>query len=545
MAEPRPPLHGVDGPRPMPAGLRARIEAELLAGAGAAGGAGEAGTAAGAAMSDEAKGRLARRLADPTAAVLTGVDGPRDMPGALRRRVEDALAGGEAHVRVVRRPRLVPELWLAAAACLALLVVSVTVLASRPTTKSPYAVPTAGMSDEASGPAASVGSGALSQAGVGNPGFVSGGSAASTNASTAAPTKRPRTTSAAGGLASAPIPDNSPPPYALGDYEASFSNLEADTASGSASPPPPPTTTTTTVPPPPLRVRVVSGDSVEQAGFNAYVDLLNQSGGAGRRRFEIVTSTADVTVNLSGTPFAAAPSGVGLDDFWAPESSLHDGVFAFGGVPERQAHLIADAVYPDAAPNTSAAVYREPSGPLGTSVPDAIDAVLRARSVTPIDVTVQPGRPIVPVPADAVFLSLTPDHATSVTAAYANGPAPSRGFNGIGNLADAAAPAGVRVLSPYAFPDSNEARDLGKRANQPLSARLVHGWVAAKTLAVAVWREDPRTPDALRNALERMQHYANGFAPAYTFRSGTHSVQPEGVVLVNGKQDGDFRTDPF
>jgi ABC-type branched-subunit amino acid transport system substrate-binding protein len=303
----------------------------------------------------------------------------------------------------------------------------------------------------------------------------------------------------------------------------------------------------------PFRVAVVGGDPVEQAGFNAYVSLLNQHGGAAGRRFDLVGADdpADAIVNVSGTPFARAPRAIALDSFLGPESSLLGAMFAFGGVPERQAHLIVDAVFP--APSTArAAVYQEAGGPLGTTVPDAMRAVLQARGVTVVTVTVQPDRPMAPVPVDAVFLSLDAPHAEAVIAAYGQMP-PSMGFNGIGTLADVEVVKRlpdnvVRFVSPYALPDSAEGRALSARAGRALSARLIHGWVAAKSLAVAVWRENPQSPAALQTALRNLAGYANGFAPAYAFRGQTNSVQPEGALFTVRNhapaQSGDFRTDP-
>jgi nucleotide-binding universal stress UspA family protein len=335
-----------------------------------------------------------------------------------------------------------------------------------------------------------------------------------------------------------------PPPFAFG-YPLPGALLAPDLA---------PDSTPTTAPPPgpPFRVALITGDDVEQAGFTAYLNRLNRAGGAGGRRFQLVGADQhpDAIVNLSGTPLAQQPEQPALDALLAPESSLHDTVFGFAGVPERQGHLIAAAVYPQpVTASSTAVVYQEPSGVLGREVPAAIAAVLNKQGVTVVPVTVEPGRPIVPVPADAAFLSLTADDAKAVIAAYPQ--APAKGFNGIVTLADpsvaAALPAGVRLISPYAFPDNAESAALAHDTGKPLSARLVHGWVAAKTLAVAVWRDDPRTPAALRAALERMAGYSNGFAPAYEFHAGTHSVAPEGVLFTtDGRglvQQGDFRTD--
>ena len=526
----QPPLHGIDGPRPLPQGLRARLEAELLS------------AAAGAEpMPDAARDRLAEQLTDRTAAVLHGVDGPRPLPAALRTRVEAALRTGVGTVHVARagrRPRALTAPWLAAAACLALLVASVTVLSSRPGGgRAPVAIaPEVDAGDQAGADAVS-GSGSFQNAPDSG---ATGGSVSAGELGTGLPgavTPQSRTVTAGGSAAR-----RDAPPYAFEGFESAALTGEGGTGGGAAAA----STTGTTTPPPPFRYKALTGDPVEAAGFNAYVNLLNDGGGAGGRRFVAVSGNGDVTVNLSGAPFTdrTRPTGIGLDAFLAPESSLHGGVFAFGGVPERQAHLIVDAVYPGPAPaNTAAAVYRAEDGPLGTTVADAVVAVLRERGVRPVDVAVRRGQPVPAVPADAVFLSLDPADAGRVVSAYGSAAAPPKGFNGVGTLADPSAPSGMWVLSPYAMPSTAEAHDLEQRSKHKLSARLIHGWVAAKTLAVAVWREDPRSPAALRAALERMTGYGNGFAPAYSFRPGTHSVQPDGVLLQAGVQAGGFRTD--
>jgi hypothetical protein len=514
-------LRGIDAPRPLPAGLRGRLEESLLAGA---------------ALPEDAKDRIASTLTDPAAALLDGVDGPRPLPAALRERLATSLA-------VVPRGRRVSEVsWLAAAA-VALLLAAVGVLLTtphhrRPDTGRQFAAgqPSAdsanGSSVQDGQAAAAPGIPVVPNAGVGRPGFV------------VAPTTAPR--GGGGPTGTAPRRTTDPPPFAF-SFSTSFDDAGAAGPGGG-----PTTTTAPPPPPPPFRVAAITGDDMEQAGFNAYVTRLNDAGGAGGRRFELVAAAdhPDAVVNLSGTPFAAGsqPPGPSLDALLSAEAALHGDVFDFAGVPERQGHLIADAVYPTAA-NATAAIYQEPSGVLGNEVPNAIAAVLKARGVTPVTMTVQPGRPVVAVPADAVFLSLAAADAQAVIGAYAQ--APAKGFNGIVTLADEALapslPKGVRVLSPYAFPAGAEADALSHDAGRPLSARLVHGWVAAKTRAVAVWQEDPRTPAAVRQALADMAGYSNGFAPAYTFRPGTNSVEPEGVLLVgNGRgfdQQGDFRTD--
>src|SRR5581483_6783241 len=142
-------------------------------------------------------------------------------------------------------------------------------------------------------------------------------------------------------------------------------------SSGSGSPPAgsstggaAPSTRTTTAPAgPPLRVGIVTGDAAQEAGFRAYIDRLNQSGGVRGHSVELVTvgpgspATGTVaTVNLSALPVAGAagaPSwatGPLLETLTATENLLpgNGAVFSFASPPERQGHLAADALFPAA-----------------------------------------------------------------------------------------------------------------------------------------------------------------------------------------------------
>ena len=518
------PLEGVDGPRPMPAELRRRLEEQLLSGVP---------------LPAETRTRLTRRLADSTAAAMEGIDGPRAMPAGLRTRIELGL---NPNVTVLpRRHRY--RSWPAAVAVAAviLLLSSLSVVVDDPSRDQVAVSGEAESSEGVSGDSDGlVRSGTPNQAAVGK----SSGDGTSVGAGGTAG-------AGAGGLASprqsnrGEYPRGEAPPYTSNRYTAPGEgqplDSSADFATGGSGEPPPP--------PPPFRIALRAGDGTAEAGFKAYVELVNRNGGARGRLFEVVraTSDADVVVNLSGVPFAGVPAKPALDDFLAPESSLKDAVFSFAGVVERQGHLIADAVYPKAA-SGSAVVYRTADGPLGTSVPQAIESVLRSRGVSTTSVVVQPGQTITALPADAVFLSLSAPEAARVTAAYRTRPA--KGFHGIGTVADAGAglPDGVRVLSPYDLPTNNETQAVTSHAKRPLSAALVHGWVAAKTLAMAVWQDDPRTPAQLRSALHSMASFNNGFAPSREVRPGTNSLRPEGILLeVRGgafTRLTDFLTDP-
>lgn len=89
-------LAGADGPRPLPADLRARLETVLL----------EAG-AASVPLTTELAGRLEEELiaaapADPVASALAGIDGPRPLPEDLAGRLGASLVSAPARPRLPR-----------------------------------------------------------------------------------------------------------------------------------------------------------------------------------------------------------------------------------------------------------------------------------------------------------------------------------------------------------------------------------------------------------------------------------------------------------
>ena len=539
------PLEGVDAPRKMPADLRSRIERELLAAAP---------------LPHQARARIATSLTDQTKALFDGIDGPRPLPDRTRRRLERSLAKPVP----VPEPRwLSSRRWLAIAAVVTLVLASVSAITNRPGSPRGQVGSTAmdaSGTDDGLVSEGLMGSG--SGAGVGDPGFAPSESATAGGVQAATPQSGYGPIGPTGGSAAYSRRANGPPPFALSDEEglATFSDMApgASMPDDGGSPDPGPTTTTTAPPPPPpFRISVATGDATGVAGFNAYVELLNRYGGAGGRRFVIVKDgdPADVKVNLSGTASTAAAGtaqAITIDSLLAPDRILRGNTFGFAGAVDRQAHLIADAVYPAAAGGT-AVIYREQAGVLHDEVPAALEAVLRQRGLTTVVVDVRPNEAVVPVPtADSVFLSVTAANAKRVVDAYPSNSRPPRGFNGIGTLAESGAvpglPVGTRFISPYAFPDSKEAKRVQELTKLPPGARLYHGWIVAKTLAVAVWRFQPHTTDQLRGSLDRMNGYANGFAPAYTYRHGTHSVRPEGVLFevdeAGATQKGDFLTDP-
>ncbi|HLF41847.1 MAG TPA: ABC transporter substrate-binding protein, partial [Acidimicrobiia bacterium] len=362
------------------------------------------------------------------------------------------------------------------------------------------------------------------------------------------------------------------PPYA---FPATSSDQETQgalapgAAPGSASPSPAPSRSAPPAGGPPLRIGVAGGDPAQEAGFSAYVDLVNREGGLRGRLLEVVPVAPGTpapgtiaTVNLSPRPVstpAGAPdwaTGPLLETLTATEDLLAGGgrVFSFAGPPERQAHLAADAVFPQLAPTATAVVYRPvTAGPLRDAVPAAFVEVLEQRAVKVFVEDYDPAAPPTHLrSADAAFLSLDTASAGSwLRQAKAAGYAPARGVAGISTLFDPALladlPEGSRVVSPYLVPGGAEGDAIRSGAGGT-SAPVLHGWATAKSLAVALWRTGADTPGAVQTALEGLTGYDSGLAPPYETRPGTRSRTPEGVVFVvrSGAftADGGFRRDP-
>jgi len=531
-------------PRPLPVSLRQRLETALT------------GT-----VSEPAEEARAQADGNP----LAGIDSPRRLPAALddrltasltveaaplprrlRRRVKAALAPNSGG----RRPAMTA---LAAAAAVVLLTATVATLvragsSGREARKSATAAtgaPTAGAGGAAvPGPGAAAAGGQGAAASSGEAGPSAGAGPAGASSASAAPSGAGAAT---GGAVASPPPRSrtAPPPFAFDPNAPGSSVASAG---------------------PQVRVGVVGGDAAEEAGFRAYVQLLNQAGGAGGHPFALVPVSPSspartaVTVNLSGTPVAGATgppgwvSGPLLETEAAPEAVTRGAVFDLASPPERQAHLLADAVFPTAGPGATAVVYQAPSGVLGDQVPGAFDAVLRARNVTPVHVVYRAGDPLSPVRADAVFLSL--DTATSrdwLDRARTAAVAPARGVAGLYPLLDAGLlsrlPAGTRVESPYLLASGAEAAAMQKGTGLPPSDALTHGWVTAKALAVAVWQSGAVDPASMGGALAGLRGYADGFTPPYETRAGGNARQPEGVLFTVQQgvfsTAGGFRTDPF
>ena len=497
------------------------------------------------ALPEAVRARLEAALLDP----LAGLDAPVPLPLPVQERLVAVLTSGS--VSPVRRAA---GYWLTAAAAAVLVAAALTaVTLSGGQTKRSVAV---GPSPAVSSPSTTSVRAATFPGGAA---LSTNGGAGGLQSTSAAPVT---TSGPAAGGAGAGVPAAATvgpaPPYAFGPSNEAAAMSSAPSAAGSASP-------ATTVPPPaPLRLGIVRGDPAEEAGFNAYLHLLDGNGGAGGHQVstvEITPGTAAAgtiaTVNLSGTPLASAnappswASGPLLETLLVPDAVLHGRVYDFSSSAERQAHLVANALFPSSSPGATAVIYRAPSGVLSDVVPAALQQVLRARGVTSTVVTYQPGQPVTAL-GQAAFLSLSPTvaHGWLQEASRVTFP---KGVAGVGDLLDpsllALLPAGSEVMSPYALPTGDEAAALSAAVGGPINAAELHGWITAKTLSVAIWRTGAATAVALQSALDGLGGYTDTLRPPYQLRPGTNSRTPEGLLYTNrGGQFvavGSFRRDPF
>ncbi|HEV8627063.1 MAG TPA: hypothetical protein VG034_21670, partial [Acidimicrobiia bacterium] len=319
-----------------------------------------------------------------------------------------------------------------------------------------------------------------------------------------------------------------------------------------------------------LRVGIIPGDAAQEAGFRAYINRLNQSGGVSGHGIDLVTvgpgapaANTIATVNLSSQPVAGPGGAPGwatgplLETLTATADLLpgNGAVFSFASPPERQGHLAADALFPaEASAGTHAVIYVPvAAGPFRDAVPAAIEAVLKLRKVTVQVVTYDPAAHKPLTPADAAFVSLDPADAKAwVAQAKAEGYRPAAGVAGIYSLADEALlpdlPEGTRVVSPYVVPGGDEGQAI-RSEGRGTSAPVLHGWATAKSLAAALWRTGADTPAEVQTALEGLTGWSSGLAPPYETRSGTRSRTPEGVVFQEQSgafiARGGFRRDPY
>ena len=512
-------LSGIDAPRPLPSELRARIESAVVSAAGA-----------------------------EDAVLPPGLDAPRPLPRDVRLRLERALVPSLA-------ARRAPLIGIAAVLVLVLGLASLSII-DRPSE------PADGQVAAGAGSTTTVTSHAV-DAVAGTAGAVSGEATSTTapapSASSARGTAASGSTSAM--RASGPEPPFSNPSRRTAASEPAAARTESGDAgaSGAASSPstsaPPPASTATG---PELRVGIVAGDPAQEAGFRAYVSLLNANGGIGNRPVHLVAATTRgpaagsiVTVNLSDEALVGE-WGPRLETLAVPEPVLRGNVFGFASAPERQAHLAADAVFPDASPGATAVIYTGAGAVLGQRVADAIESVLRTRGVAVVRLSYAEGRPTFPN-ADAAFLSLDTAAARRwLREAKSAGYAPSRGIAGVYSLLDEALvadlPSNARILAPYALPSGDEEDALRRGSGRPLGSSSVHGWATAKSLAVALWRTGADTPAGVAAALDGLRGYDSGLAPPYEVRPGTRSRTPEALLYqpAGGRlsPSGGFRRDP-
>lgn len=500
-------MRGIDSPRAIPAAASARVAATLEVTVPA--------------LPARLRERLAGALTSVADGPLQDVDAPRPLPPALRSSLEFALIQMPER-RAWWRPAAI-------AAVVLLLASTVAISAGR------------GPADRG-----------LERADSGS--VAEGGAPAPSPFDTVVPsTDEPRSgTTASGGVDAATGGPSGPdasqsgataggavgpaPPYAF-----QFSSAASTADQGTTQPASPPPEL------PLLRVGVVGGDVDAEAGFRAYVAILNREGGAGGHRLELVdarTVGTIVTVNLSSDALTAAPLGRPvLEGLVAPEAILRDDVFSFASPVSRQARLAAAEAFPEPAPGAKAVLVTPPDGVLAGEAADAARAVLQARAVTVVTVVYEPHDQPVLVPADAAILLL--DRLSTgawLEMARSMAFAPTRGSVGVFGMAgEDLAPlldARDRALSPYAVPtrESAEGSALRSASGRPISATSLHGWVTAKSLAVALWQSGADDGAELQLALGGLAGYDNGFAPPYEVRPGTNARTPEALVMGS---DGD------
>jgi hypothetical protein len=612
-------LAGLDGPRPLPAAVRARLEATVMSAVAPGGAAPAPATAAGEPMP------VQEPPAEPLSTGLA-LDSPRPLPSPLQARLEEAVMAAAAGPASATPAGEVPAGWgstaptvilrpsrrrrsarfvqaMAAAAVLALVLGVVATLGGHvgPGQRDDGREVAAGgphtsatgitVTNPNPGETAPTTSGTVSPASPpgrtarpGSPGLratapgqaeTSSGSDTASNAPpsagesrsgppamTANPEKSQPSPSAG---ADSDAEDRGPaPPYAHAGDGSSDEAPAAAYAPGPGSPGRSQSPSGSSRPP--LRIGVVGGDAAQEAGFRSYVELLNRAGGVRGRALELVPTGpgkpaggAVVTVNLSPRPIAGPggpppwAAGPVLETLTATEPVLRGSVFGFASAPERQGHLVADAVFPEPAKGSSAVIYRASDGPLADAVPQAIERVLAERGVKVRVELYDPVTPPLLHPADAAFLSLEPEAARSfLRQAEASGYRPERGLAGVYSLFEPSLlsklPGGTRVVSPYVVPPGEEAEAIHSSA-KGTGVGVLHGWATAKSLAVALWRSGAQSADQVTAALEGLAGYDSGLAPPYEVRSGTRSRTPEGALheVRSGafSRTGGFRRDPY
>lgn len=505
------PLLGALGrPRPLPEDLRNRIERAMVAEAM------EAGTGA-----------------------LSALDAPRPLPEDMRQRLEwvlamrasvgphAALARAERRrtsqrrqVRGARRDALV-----AAVACLVLTATSMMLSEQPGRPGAPDPTLFAADLRSASGAAGSM---EADTAEYPEKSWAAG----TLEGELAAPVGSTSGSSAGGAYYYLPHP---PPPYHAAAIPPDLLGIPA---LPQAAPP------AQALPPPvgePLRIGVIPGDSAREAGFRAYIDLLNKEGGAGGHHLHVVPALSPGTVataNLSTTPVAdsaGAPEGMPtplIEGVLPFEDAVRGDVFSPAGAPEQQAHLaVAAAGVPAGG---TAVVYTGGPEPFAGRVPGAFDEALRAGGVNVVHVPWEGNGAPPSAAADAAFLSLPDDLTRSwLEAARVAGYGPPKGIWGIRSIAGRPLGPpmsdGTQAVAPYGFPPPKELAELETRVGEPASARMVNGWLTAKWLAVAVWRggtDSTRLAERLRSS----SIDSGGFVARYELRREANVRTPEAVV---------------
>jgi hypothetical protein len=488
------PLSGADRPRPLPEGLRARLEASLT----------------GAESSDEG-------------ALLEGVDRARPIPPAARARIEARLLS----VAHGGRRNWVPAI----AAALALMVAAAGAIAYV-ARRTPGPQRGTELDSFAAGEATSdavTGSG-----GPPPPYTVEGGPDLTTTAPETAGRAAPSDESLA--LEAAPMQDAAPPAAASPPPEQNFG---ASSEAGAGGPP---------ISPPDVLIELSGPESEISQGARAYFDTVNSSGGINGRTVGAV-SEAETGGRVEG---ALAQINTSLDRTIAPDGRrpllegpaatdrlLEGQVFSFAAPPERLAYLAVDGLKIGGA----RAVIFTGDGVFADVVPAAFETALRTQTSRIQRVAAPNGAPSSWPVADVAVLALDADESRAwLDAARQRGYSTRLGLIGIYNLAEPSLagmiPSGSSVVSPYAEPMPAEAEAMAAFAGGPPSFGFTHGWVTAKAAALALWRSGASTPEEMAAALGSLQgETLNGLIAPYSVRPGTNSRTPEGIFFkVTGEK---------
>jgi hypothetical protein len=228
------------------------------------------------------------------------------------------------------------------------------------------------------------------------------------------------------------------------------------------------------------------------AGFDAYIERLNRTGGIDGRTVATITGAPGLlTVNLGDEPAEQTSGGVTLETAFMSRDRLGVGAATVGSAVEVQAERAVAAAYPERTDARATVVVSE--GATWDAAADAVAAALRARGVRPHRVRYAPG---VRSTGSATFLALSPADAR---AHLATRPVPpSRGIWGLASAYDDRQPLGaLTVLSP--FTPAGGAEEAALRAALPdgaLTAEAIHGWVTAEATVELLRRTGGRAVTA-------------------------------------------------